>query len=75
MMNGRRKSDSRIVPTKSANNLTPVVSAEQMEGRRLIKGNADACSMSRTQRRARPASGTNPHTIGVSVHASRHHLR
>ena len=51
MMNGRRQSDSRIVPTKSANNLTPVVSAEQMEERRLVKGNADACSKSRTLRR------------------------
>ncbi len=51
MMNGRRKSDSRIVPTKSANNLTPMVSAERMEGRRLVKGYVDACSKSRTQRR------------------------
>lgn len=74
MMNGRRKSDSCVVPTKSANKLTPVASAEQMEGRRLVKGNADACSGSRTLRRARPASGTNPHTIG-DVYASRHNLR
>jgi len=73
MMNGRRKSDSRVVLTKSANNLTPAVSAEQMEGRRLVKGNAGACSMSRTLCRTRPASGTNLHTIGV--HASRHYLR
>ena len=75
MMNGRRKSDSRTVPTKSANKLTPAVSAEQMEGRRLVKGNADACSKSRTLCRTRPASGTSMHTIGVSVHASRHYLR
>jgi hypothetical protein len=73
MMNGRRKSDSCVVPTKSANKLTPLVSAEQMEGRRLVKGNAGACSMSRTLRRTRPPSGTNLHTIGV--HASRHDLR
>ena len=73
MMNGRRKSDSRIVPTKSANKLTPAVSAEQMEGRRLVKGNADACSMSRTLSRAWHARGTSPHTIGV--HTSRHNLR
>jgi hypothetical protein len=73
MMNGRRKSDSRVVLTKSANKLTPLVSAERMEGRRLVKGNAGACSMSRTQRRTRPASGTNLCTIGV--HANRHHLR
>ena len=64
MMNGRRKSDSCVVRTKSANKLTPVVSAEQMEGRRLVKGNADACSRSRTLSRAGSASGTNPHTIG-----------
>ena len=75
MMNGRRQSDSRIVLTKSANKLTLAVRAEQMEGRRLVKGNADACSMSRTLSRTRPASGTTPHTIGVDVHATRHHLR
>src|SRR6202158_2246683 len=73
MMNGRRKSDSCVVPAKSANKLTLLVSAEQMEGRRLVKGNAGACSMSRTLCRTRPASGTNLHTIGV--HASRHYLR
>ena len=73
MMNGRRKSDSCVVPTKFANNLTLLVSAEQMEGRRLVKGNVAACSMFRTLRRARPASGTKRHTIGD--HASRHHLR
>jgi hypothetical protein len=50
-----------------------LVSAEQMEGRRLVKGNARACSMSRTQCRTRPASGTNLRTIGI--HANRHHLR
>jgi hypothetical protein len=75
MMNGQGKSDSCIVPAKSANKLTPAVSAEQMEGRRLVKGNAEACSRSRTLSRARPACGTNPHTIGVCVHANRHHLR
>ena len=73
MMNGRRKSDSCVVPAKSANKLTPLVSAEQMEGRRLVKGNAGACSMSRTLCRTQLASGTNLHTIGV--HASRHYLR
>src|SRR4030095_995029 len=74
MMNGRRKSDSCIVPTKSANKLTPVVRAEQMEGRRLVEGNAEACSMSRTLRRPRHVRGTNPHTIG-DVYANRHNLR
>jgi hypothetical protein len=51
-----------------------VVGAEQMEGRRLVKGNAEACSMSRTLRRPRHASGTNPHTTG-GVYARRHNLR
>ncbi len=74
MMNGGRKSDSCVVPTKSANKLTPVVTSEQMEGRRLVKGNAGACSMSRTLRRPRHASGTNPQTIG-DVYANRHNLR
>ena len=72
MMNGRRKSDSRVVLTKSANKLMPLVSAEQMEGRWLVKGNVGACSKPRTQRRIRPASGTNLCTIGVH---NRHHLR
>ena len=73
MMNGCRKSDSCVVPAKSANKLGPLLSAEQMEGRRLVKGNAGACSRRRTRCRIRPASGTNLHTIGV--HASRHDLR
>ena len=39
-MNGCGKSDSLIVPEKSANNGTDViVTAEQTEGRRLAKGN------------------------------------
>ena len=38
MMNGRRKSDSCVVPTKSVNKLMLWVSAERMEGRRLVKG-------------------------------------
>ena len=73
MMNGCRKSDSCVVPAKSANKLTPWVSAEQVEGRRLVKGNGDACSRPRTQYRTRPAGGTNSHTIGV--YANRHYLR
>ena len=72
MMNDRRKSDSCVVPTKFANKLMPLVSAEQMEGRRLVKGNAGACSRPRTLRRTRPARGTTLHTIGV---LNRHYLR
>ena len=67
MMNGRRRSDSRVVLTKSANKLTTLVSAEQMEGRRLVKGNVGACSKPRTQRRIRPASGTALYTIGTHL--------
>ena len=73
MMNGRRKSDICVVPTKAANKLMPLVRAEQPEGRRMVKGNVGACSTSRTQCRTRPAGGTNLHTIGV--YASRHDLR
>ena len=65
MMNGCRKSDSCIIPTKSANKLPLVDRAEQMEGRRLVKGNLGVCSRFRTLRRTSPARGTNPHTIGV----------
>ena len=73
MMNGCRKSDSCIVPTKSANKLPLVDRAEQMEGGRLVKGNVGACSRFRTQRRRWSASGTTLHTI--SIHASRPDLR
>ena len=73
MMNGRRKSDSCVVPTKSVNKLMLWISAERMEGRRLVKGNAGACSRYRAQYRIRPASGTNLHTIGV--HTSRYDPR
>ena len=73
MMNDDGQSDSCIVPTKSANKVLPAKTAEQMEGRRLVKGNVGTCSKPRTQRRIRPASGTNLCTIGV--HANRHHLR
>jgi hypothetical protein len=59
MMNGCRKSDSCIVPTKSANKLPPEGSAEQMEGRQLVKVHADACSRYRTLRRTIPARGLN----------------
>jgi hypothetical protein len=38
MMNGCRKSDSCVVPAKSANKLMPWIRAEQMERRRLVKG-------------------------------------
>lgn len=51
MMNDDGQSDSCIVPTKSANKVWHEETAEQMEGRRLIKGNVDESPMSRTQGR------------------------
>lgn len=50
-MNDGGQSDSCIVPTKFANKDLPEETAEQMEGRRLIKGNVDESPMSRTQGR------------------------
>jgi RNA-directed DNA polymerase len=50
-MNDDGQSDSCIVPTKSANKVLPAKTAEQMEGRRLVKGNANESPMSRTQGR------------------------
>jgi group II intron reverse transcriptase/maturase len=51
MMNDDGQSDSCIVPAKSANKAACEAAAEQMEGRRLIKGNANESTMSRTQGR------------------------
>ena len=50
-MNDNRKSDSRIVPRKSANKPGPVTGAEQTEGRRLVKGKTREADMSRTPSR------------------------
>lgn len=52
MMNEDGQSDSRVVPTKSANKLMPEVRAEQMEGRQLVKGNAAESPRSRAQSRS-----------------------
>jgi hypothetical protein len=46
-MNDDGQSDSWVVPAKSANKAAPEAAAEQMEGRRLVKGNADESPMSR----------------------------
>lgn len=51
MMNDDGQSDSRVVPAKSANKVSPEETAEQMEGRGLVKGNADESPMRRTQGR------------------------
>jgi RNA-directed DNA polymerase len=51
MMNDDGQSDSCIVPAKSANKAGPEAAAEQMEGRRLVKGKADESPMSRAQSR------------------------
>ncbi len=54
-MNGRRESDSRVVPAKLANNAGGPA-AESVEGRRLDKGNTDQQAAPRTQRRDHGAS-------------------
>ena len=50
-MNDDGQSDSCIVPAKFANKTAVEAAAEQMEGRRLIKGNVGESPMSRTQGR------------------------
>src|SRR5436190_22543730 len=50
MTNGRGKSDSCVVPTKSPNK-AGTAAAEAMEGRRLAKGNLLESNAFRTQRR------------------------
>src|SRR6266498_1943318 len=54
-MNGRRESDSRVVPAKLANKAGRPV-AEPVEGRRLDKGNTDQQNALRTQGREARAS-------------------
>jgi len=54
-MNGRRESDSRVVPAKLANNAGRPA-AESVEGRRLDKGNTDQQTAPRTQSRDHGAS-------------------
>jgi RNA-directed DNA polymerase len=49
-MNGRRESDSRVVPAKLANK-AGVPAAESVEGRRLDEGNTDRQNALRTQGR------------------------
>jgi RNA-directed DNA polymerase len=48
-MNDNRKSDSCIVPEKSANKPAPETGAESMEGRQLVKGKARERSKSQTR--------------------------
>ncbi len=49
-MNGRGKSDSLIVPVKLSNkDGGALTSAEEVEGRRLAKGNPDQRTRYRTQ--------------------------
>lgn len=56
-MHGRGKSDSSVVPGKSANNAGQWRAAESMEGRGLAKGNAVETDALRTQGRERATSG------------------
>jgi hypothetical protein len=56
MMNDNRKSDSCIVPEKSANKPVKETGAERMEGRRLVKRKTQEAGKSRTPSRKRPDS-------------------
>lgn len=56
-MYGRGKSDSFVVPGKSANNAGHATAAESMEGRGLAKGNVVETDARRTQSRERAPSG------------------
>ena len=53
MMNDKRKSDSCIVPEKSANKPVKETGAEQMEGRRLVKRKTQETDKSRTPSRSK----------------------
>lgn len=50
-MNGRGKSDERVVPAKPSNKARQPPAAEMVEGRRSAKGNSYQRTMFRTQRR------------------------
>lgn len=81
MKNDDGQSDSCIVPRKSANKAGEKAVAEWMEGRRLVKGNADEGRMSRTQgrkegmketlKRIRQAAKREPKEKMTSLH---HHV-
>lgn len=51
MMDGRRKSDSPVVPRKSSNKAEPATAAETMEGRGPAEGNLGQQNTRRTQDR------------------------
>jgi RNA-directed DNA polymerase len=63
MMDELEKSDSLVVPKKSANK-TGLLVAESMEGSGGIKRNADVQSMPRTLCRLRCVPGARLHTWG-----------
>ena len=63
MMNDDGQSDSCVVPAKSANKDAREAAAEQMEGRRLVKGNAAEIPMSRAQNRIRHDCEAQTHTV------------
>jgi RNA-directed DNA polymerase len=65
-MNGRRESDSRVVPAKLADNAGRLA-VESVEGRRLDKGNTDRQTVLRTQRREVCASSALDRVRQVAV--------
>jgi hypothetical protein len=64
MMYELEKSDSLVVPTKSANKAGGISAAESMEGSSGIAGNAEMQSTARTLSRSSCVPGARPHTWG-----------
>ena len=62
-MNDDGQSDSCLVPAKFANKAALEAAAEQMEGRRLVKGNANESPMSRAQNRNWHDCEAQTHTV------------
>jgi len=56
MTNGRRKSDSLVVPKKPPNDVGPALTEEVVEGRKLAKGNSPEDNAFRTQCRVDASS-------------------
>jgi hypothetical protein len=61
---GCRESDSFIVPKKPSNKGGPKAPAEEVEGRKLAKGNVAEHTRDRTQGRGTPVTRARPRTAG-----------
>ncbi len=70
-MHEHGKSDSRAVPTKSANEASGApLAEEQMEGRRLANSNSTDCHSHRAQYRTAVVTGSGTSTTGRTACAS-----